>query len=474
MREDHDEAAPRTALFLAYHYPPVRSAGVERTARFVRYLPELGYRVRVLTTSTFGGRLDGHTLRAWEPLSWYRWWRTPAARTDASSPARSPRRGRLARVARRWLLVPDGQVTWLPAAAVLALRQIRQDPPDLIYSTSPPASAHLLGLLLKGLTGLPWVADFRDTWVDDPLDPVLLEMPCRRRLERRMEGAVMAAADAVVVATGVSADYLAAAHPEARERLRIIPNGFDPEEVAEPDAERLTPEGLLVARDEDLPAVGGARAGAVASACPEPGVLRLVHTGSFSYSHPRRSPEALFAAVRRLLEGDPEWRYRLELLLAGRLAPAEIGAAQDLVEAGVVELCGELDRAAALALQRQADVLVVVDHARDGPASNLPGKVFEYLATGRPVLALCGPGALRDLLTRTGGGIAVAPGEVPAIADRLADLWQQKADSRLPAGARAEALAAYHRRHQAGELAACFDQVVGRARAGGAPGPVTP
>jgi len=432
---------------------------VERTAKFVHHLPDFGYRARVVTTSTFGGHSDGHVVRAWEPLAWYRWLRRPATRRDPAAPDRATGSGPGRDFARRWLLVPDAQLTWLPAAAVQALRQIRSDPPDLLYSTSPPASAHLLGLLLKQLTGLPWVADFRDSWVRDPLDRALVEMPFRRYVEARLEAAVVAAADVTVAATEVSAEYLARGAGADRSRLHVITNGFDPADLVDPEGARLTPEGLIL--DSASAAEDGQRP-PIPDAAPraDTQVLRLVHTGSFSYSHPDRSPLPLFAALGGLVEGDPRWAGRIGLELAGRLSPAELEAARQLEERGVVRWHGEVDRAAALALQRRADVLVVVDHARPWPASNLPGKIFEYLATGHPVLALCGPGALRDFVERLGGGLVVAPDDVGAIRAALVELASRKATGDLPAGVTAEQLQSYERRELTRQLAQCFDAVL--------------
>ena len=202
----------------------------------MRYLPDFGYRARILTTSAFGRteREGGGVLRAWEPLACYRWLLNGAVRRNKNTAAArrsdpGPASG-LVRLLRRWVMSPDGQGTWLPAAAAVGLQHLRSDPAQVIYSTSPPASAHLLGMLLKSLTGLPWVADFRDSWVSAPLDPAVFDVPGRRRLERRMERAVVTAADAVVTATEISAGLLCEFHPEVAQKIRVITNGFDPNE----------------------------------------------------------------------------------------------------------------------------------------------------------------------------------------------------------------------------------------------------
>lgn len=463
MAEATGSAVPqanRRVLFVAYHYPPMRSAGVERSAKFVRYLPTFGYEPQILSTSAFGGDTEDGVVRCWEPVGLYRRLRNPAARSrpEEASRTRTPAPGGSWLAAlRSVLLVPDGQITWLPAAAWSALRLLRRSPAELIYTTSPPASSHLLGRFLKSQTGLPWVADFRDAWLYDPLDPALLTMPYRRELERRLEASVLAEADAVVVATRTSAEDLRQRYPQQADKIRIVTNGFDPE-----DGTPL-PEGLVI---DDSTRIGpeheaGDHAGDqrgdpsdVDEVETAPGgPLHLVHTGSFSYSHPQRTPVPLLTAMRRLTELEPIWSERLKLTLVGELSPEEQQAA-----AGIARVTGAVDRATALGYQRRADVLLIVDHRRPWPASNAPGKLFEYLSTGKPLLALCGAGEVHRLVDELAAGICLPPDDINAIDEGLRDLWQRHQEGSLPRVT--ASLQHYHRRELTRQLAACFDEVI--------------
>lgn len=446
--------AERSVLFVAYHFPPMRSAGVERSAKFVRYLPEFGFAPLVLSTRAFGGNADDGVVRCWEPVGLYRRLLNPAARADPESASRTRTAGGQAgwlRAFRRVLFVPDGQITWLPGAAWSALRALRRQPTDLIYTSSPPWSAHLLGRFLKEQTGLPWVADFRDAWLYDPLDPALLTMPYRRELERRLEASVLAEADAVIAATQITADDLRCRYPEQAHKIHIVTNGFDPG-----DGTPL-PEGLVIDAGTRVGPEAGDHDEALApSAEPRAdGPLRLVHTGSFAYSHPQRTPLPLLTALRRLIELEPIWAERIQLTLVGELSPEEQSAAT-----GVARVVGAVDRATSLGYQQRADVLLVVDHLRPWPASNVPGKLFEYLATGKPVLALCGPGEVARTVTELDAGVCVAPDDVDAIDSALRDLWLRHEEGTLPRVT--ASLRPYHRRELTRQLAACFDAVLRR------------
>ncbi len=435
---DRPELIKSTVLLISYHYTPVRSTGVQRVAKFERYLPEFGYETRVLTTTAFGRNgPDGQVLRAWEPLGAYRWLFNRQARRDRSAAARV-RTGSMATTrwarAGRHLLIPDAQITWIPAASVRALEELRSGPSKFIYSTYPPASAHLVALIAKQLTGAPWVADFRDSWTADPLDPELLSSPHRLALERRLESAVVRSADAIITSTPIAADYLRASHPEGAGRIHVITNGFDP---------------------DDLPAVA-AQAPMTDSARP----LRLVHTGSFSGSHPWRSPRGLFAALERLLATDPSWSQRLQVRLVGRLSPDEARATAQLEASGVVTIVEEADHGTALGFQQDSDVLLLVDHPRPWPASNLPNKLFEYLAFRRPILALCSAGMVADMVTDLSAGICVPPDDPAAIAQAISQLYNAFAAGTLQQHACVAPLHHFHRRALTQQLAACFDDVL--------------
>jgi hypothetical protein len=152
----------------------------------------------------------------------------------------------------------------------------------------------------------------------------------------------------------------------------------------------------------------------------------------------------------------------LRLILAGSLSPAEYLGAAALGAAGMVECLGSLERRQALELQQQAHLLLLLDHPRPWPASNVPGKFYEYLATRRPILALCGPGMVADLTCRLGTGLHAPPDDVGAIRQVLVEAWERFDRGELHGAVAAEELAPFHRRALTGQLACCFDSLLAR------------
>jgi glycosyltransferase involved in cell wall biosynthesis len=360
-------------LIVAYHYPPIASGGTERALSLVRHLPSQGYRPHVLTTDAFGDEGPGSVYRAGEAVGLYR---KLFNRASQALPSHTRSRSRtessltpLARLARS-VLIPDGQIGWLPSAYRAARHILNTHPIRLILTTGPPFSAHLLGLALHQTTCLPWVADYRDAWTYDPLDPHLNTSRVRLSLEKGLERLVLKAATHVTCATDVCSSYLRRVSPTSS--VSLVPNGYADADVVQPNE-----------------ASNGDR-------------IRFVHTGSFSASHSHRSPAPLVEAAKQLRD-----EADFELVFVGHLTDEEERMIEPLVDSGHAVLTGPVPREQALEWQSRADVLLVVDHPREVMASNIPGKVYEYGAAGKPILGIASRGATRQLIRDSGSGLCV-------------------------------------------------------------------
>jgi glycosyltransferase involved in cell wall biosynthesis len=399
---------------LVYAFPPLGGAGVQRALKFVKYLPEHGWDPTVLTVrwspyptrdDTLAGELPPglRVLRAPElPLTPY----LAMALTKAGMER--------ARAAVTW---PDVFAGWLPAAFVLGLREIRRSRPDVLFTTSAPYGSHLAGLALHRLTGIPWVADFRDEWA---ANPHLQEGPERlRALSLRAERAVAERAHVVVVG-----DYfqIAGSRPGFR---TTITNGVDPDDLA------------------GLPA-------------PDPprDRFRLTHVGTL-YGDQDCAP--VIAALRRLLESRRLDPAKVELRVVGKdfLPPGSLDLPAQVSQAGY------LSHHEALVEMRRASALLLYV----APSSLAPsGKLYEYLTSERPVLCVTRPDGLPYQLVRDwDAGACADPRDDAAIEQALLELYGRWEQGRLGnlEGVRERTLERFSRPALAGRLASVLAGAAG-------------
>jgi glycosyltransferase involved in cell wall biosynthesis len=405
----------RRLLVVAYHYPPENtSTGVLRTLKFTQYLGNHGWHSHVISV----------------PESLYRV-------TDPESAKRIPSHVRVHRV---WaadiakscsirgvypgaLAFPDRYWPWLFAAARKGGELVRDKGVDALYSTYPMPTAHLIALWLKRRYGLPWIADFRDPWVENSIPLV------RRKAEGFLERAVVRNADRVICTTPAMTRFLARRyHDLPQEKFVTIPNGYD-----EADFRDLVP---------------------TASADFE-----ILYPGTISGSN--RNPEPLFRAIRLALDRGWLDRNDLKLTFLGCGPYGLSDAFQDTLDRYRLREHTELvikriPYSAALKRLANASVLVVLSEvlgtgspsevAREWARYTIPAKIYEYLRLGRPTLILGTGDALAELLRDTGAAALLSPTDTEGTALELRDHYANRTST--TAGTRAalmQSVARYNR-----------------------------
>jgi glycosyltransferase involved in cell wall biosynthesis len=409
-------------LLVAYFFPPCRDTGAARPAAMAKHLERLGHRVAVLTTSAYGALPDDEARRVHRApdlqlaRARLRGGRTIGSLYDADTYSGRPHA--LSRV-----LVPEPLVAaWTPFARAAALRLAASERFDCVLTTSPPESAHVIGRALRRRRGLPWVAELRDGWGFESLRPEF-PLAAQRRLDQRLERRLLGAADAVVcVSAAAAADLRARGIAEPA----VIENGWETEQV-----EAVAREGSGVGLDSDR--------------------VSLVYTGRFGRG---REPDALVDAFARLAADDPAAAAKLELVVAGPLLRSEEELLSREIAPGRIVTAGSLSRGRALALQREADALLLI--AQPERSQLLNYKLFEYLAAGRPILALAA-GTEAGRVAAELGCAVVGARDVEAIAGALRRLGSEG----LPLPNR-EAAARYAYPRPAERLAEVIETAVSR------------
>jgi glycosyltransferase involved in cell wall biosynthesis len=349
----------KRVLMVAYHFPPEGGgSGVLRTLKFTKYLPRHGWIPHILTLKrSFYVEKDNGLLSDIPPEA-------VVHRTFALDSSRHLAiRGRYLSL----FSVPDRFVSWLPFGVLRGMRLIRNTGIDVLYSTSPPATAHLIAGALKRLTGLPWVVDFRDPWIEEGFFPIRGTL--RYRVESFLERLVVHSADRLIFTTPyLRKDFLSRYPNLSPDKAAVIYNGYD-----EADFQHLDDQ----AQNERF---------------------EIIHAGLVTPEF--RSPIPMLKVIASLVaEGNllPE-KIRITFLGGGPYLVSKrfTKTINDLRLNGAVEVADRVSHHQALQRLRKAAVLLLLQ-ASDDTRFLIPAKAFEYLRIGRPVLALTLEGATADL-----------------------------------------------------------------------------
>jgi glycosyltransferase involved in cell wall biosynthesis len=432
------EPARRRVLFIAYTFPPVGGAGVQRTTKFVKYLPYSGWDASVLTASNPSVPVRDESLcrdvptsttivraRTFEPT-----YSTKSALVNGRSVGSRALIKRVVHRASAGLLQPDPQILWNGPAWIAGLRTLRTTPHDVIVASAPPFSSLLLGAALSSATNIPLLLDYRDEWGVSNMhwENRRLRGPSIA-LQRRMEHYALRRASAVLATSPRSASELEALCRAARAPAPVthIFNGFDP---------------------EDFEGVQGS------GPRPSNRRWRLVYTGTL-YS--LMSPEPLLQAIERLAASRPDLAARIDLVFAGRRAPEQ---AQRLARvAGVcrLETHEYVSHGEAIALMRSADALCLLLSDLPGADRVIPAKLFEYIAVGKPILAVAPEGDVWNLLRMHPSAFTHTPDDVCGVSAWLAHAIEGGVTA--PASSEFDTRP-FDRRRQAQRLASLLDDLV--------------
>jgi UDP-glucose 4-epimerase len=448
-----DVRPQRRVLMICFAYPPVGGAGMIRSAKFVKFLPQFGYEPIVVTPVQGAARLrcdadfgrsPGATIHRTGYRDVVKDLRDLLRRRPQASAARRPAqagndgkdgqagswRQSIRRLAYEAVTMPDEHIGW-KRPAVDALRALMaREPIDAVYSTSPPESAHLVARTIKREFGLPWIADLRDLWSDDHYRQ---RSHAKRWVLRRIEHRTLADADVLVTVSEPWRRQLAASYETNERRVLCVPHGFDADDYRTPavrsDGFTITYTGTLDRRFQD--------------------------------------PEPFFAALgdavrRRHLDRD---HVRVNFHVFGDNIPDLDGLAARYGLAGVAARCAPLEYRSCLAVQQGSTALLAIQWRSEAALGNPPLKVYDYLGARRPILVVgTGDHVLGPLLEETGAGlVARSPAETARI---LADWYTEfRMTGDVRWHGRDEAVARYTRRAQTAKLAAAFDAAIERATA---------
>lgn len=378
-------------LIISFFFPPTNAIGAVRVGKLAQFLIRQGHDVRVLcgrSTRLPDGpdddvALDGVVRTNWIDVNWLPLLLAGDRRPAPTEGGAAGIAGRLSRLYRAFINLPDGHVGWLPWALAAGRRILDDWRPDLIFASARPYTGLIVAARLGKRAQVPFVAELRDLWAGNPYD----DLPSwRRAVDARLEHRILSSAAGLVT---VSEPLAAELRRRYRKPTAVIMNGYDPQDY---------PPHLQPIQD---------------------GKLRIVHTGMIYPG--RRDPAPLFEALARLGNEAEDIR----VLFYGRLQGNVVDLANRYGVRRLVETPGFLAYRDSLAAQASADVLLLLLWNDPREEGVLTGKLFEYLGARRPILAVgyVEGEAARLLRDRKAGITTNSPGEIAA---HLLDWLQEK------------------------------------------------
>lgn len=452
----------KKVLIIAYDFPPTHTGGVYRPVKFAKYLPEFGWQPIILTVKNYPREFMDETLLdqlpsetlikraySWEPIRLEKalfiklFARTsqPAASSGVSDPEKRKSRTSLLSSIRKYILsplswftnsflyVPDDKIGWLPLAVYEGLKTIRREKIDLIFSTSPPETNHIVALFLKFITGKPWVADFRDPWTDNSIRPNFPRV--RIKYEIWLERTVVRKADVIVhVGDGLARMAREKFADVPPEKHHIITNGFDEADFEGIDA------GEIFERNKTT-------------------YLNLVNIGTL---YERSAFEYFLEGFEKALASG-KIRDNVRITFVGHVIPMwrHILARQPFKDH--VDLVGLKPHGKTIRLMMAADVLLLMPLGGNEQEATrvITGKIFELIRTGRPVFMIGWKGECAEIVEKCGLGKYVPWHDVDMISKTIIDYYDKKVNDELGTTPDWDYINRFERRSLTGALVKLFE-----------------
>lgn len=375
----------KKVLIITYYWPPSGGAGVQRWLKFTKYLPSSGWEPVIYTPKNPENPVEDYSLlkdipeditilkrKIWEPYSWYKSFtgqkKDQKIKAGFLSEKKKPKlREKLSVWIRGNLFIPDARKFWIKPSVRFLTNYLRNNPVDVIISTGPPHSMHLIALQLKKKLKVPWVADFRDPWTTIDFYKNLLLSKHADKKHHNLEEKVIKSADKVIVINKLMKQEFST----CTKNIAFIPNGYDPDDI---------PEGKTEPDQE----------------------FTIVHVGSMA---PSRNPEILWKSLGELSNKDELFKKNLKIKLIGK---TDYTVEESILKHGLKENLLKIDYVPhneAIDMQKRAQILLLPLNNTPGAKGIQTGKLFEYLASKRPILAI-GPtdGEAASILNQTQSG----------------------------------------------------------------------
>jgi glycosyltransferase involved in cell wall biosynthesis len=403
----------KKVLIITYYWPPSGGGGVMRWLKMSKFLPGLGWQPVIFTPENPDPSVIDESLiqeihpetieikmPIWEPYDLYRklTGKKSGAKFKAgyiSEASEGSWKSRLSVFIRGNFLIPDPRIFWVAPSIDFLTKYLKENPVDLIVSTGPPHSMHLIALGLKNKFDIPWIADFRDPWTDIDFYHKLKLTWLADRKHRQLEKKVLSTADHVVTVSPGCAEGL---EKIATRKIEVITNGYDPSDY---EFEKPAPDKTFT----------------------------ISHFGAFNKD---RNPAALWLAMNELATENPDFKNLLRIKLFGQ---TDVSIINDIKKYNLTDnlvLIEHLPHQKGLVELSKSQVLLLPLNNAPNVKGILTGKMFEYIALQRPILAL-GPtdADFAEILRKTNSGVSLNFDDLHGIKNALQNYFQLFKENKL-------------------------------------------
>ncbi|MDI9311758.1 MAG: glycosyltransferase family 4 protein [Limnohabitans sp.] len=373
----------KKVLIITYYWPPAGGPGVQRWLKFVKYLPDFGIQpiVYIPENPTYP-LIDEKLLsevsdkaivlknKIIEPYAWASFFSKKSTKKISSGIIPNQKKQSFVQKIMLWvrgnLFIPDARVFWVKPSVKFLSEYIQQNNIETIITTGPPHSLHLIGLALKNKLNVKWIADFRDPWTTIGYHSELKLTKSSASKHKKLEKEVMQTSDELIVTSPTTKKEFEAITSKP---IHVITNGYDSENVKkQPLDEKFT----------------------------------LAHIGSFLSN---RNPQILWQSLQELIAENEEFKKTFELKLIGATSQEVMDAISKFGLTDFVNNLGYISHQEAVEHQRKSQVLLLIEIDSEETKSIIPGKVFEYIVSERPIIAI-GPkdSDFAEIITSTNTG----------------------------------------------------------------------
>jgi hypothetical protein len=401
-------------LIITYYWPPAGGPGVQRWLKFVKYLPDFGIQpiVYVPDNPTYPiidqGLLSEVSEKAIiikrkiiEPYQWASVFSKNKTKKISSGIIPNQRKQSFLEKTLLWIrgniFIPDARVLWVKPSVSFLEKYIQENNIDTIITSGPPHSLHLIGLELKQKLDLTWFADFRDPWTTIGYHKALKLSSFSSKKHKDLEHKVLNSADVILVTSNTTkAEFQAL----TSKPIEVITNGFDIEKIGKQTLDEK---------------------------------FSLAHIGSFLSE---RNPAILWQCLAALVEENPSFASNFQLKLIGAVSQEVLDTIEAFHLSQYVNNLGYVSHDEAIAHQKKSQVLLLIEINSEDTKSIIPGKLFEYMVSERPIIGIGPNGSdFAEIIQNTNTGVFVKYDEMEKLKTTILNYYNQYLEGKLKSNA---------------------------------------